>query len=75
MCPGFNTDPDSVSDLRQTAIIDRELNRLGVDIACLQETRLAGSGSIKEKHYTFYWQGKPEDGPRIHCVGFAVRNN
>ncbi|KAI8779063.1 craniofacial development protein 2 [Biomphalaria glabrata] len=44
MCPGFNTDPELVTDMRQTAIIDRELSRLNIDVACLQETRLADSG-------------------------------
>ena len=75
MCPGFNTDPDLITDLRQTAVIDRELSRLNIDVACLQETRLAESGSLKENNYTFYWQGKPEQCPRIHGVGFAVKNN
>jgi hypothetical protein len=56
-------------------VIDRELARLKVDIACLQETRLADSGSIKENSYTFFWQGKSSEEPRIHGVGFAVKNS
>ena len=36
--------------------------------------RLAGSGSLKESDYTFFWQGKKEEGQRQHGVGFAVRN-
>uniref|UniRef100_A0A2C9KQ66 Endonuclease/exonuclease/phosphatase domain-containing protein n=1 Tax=Biomphalaria glabrata TaxID=6526 RepID=A0A2C9KQ66_BIOGL len=61
--------------MRQTAIIDRELSRLNIDVACLQETRLADSGSLTESNYTFYWQGQPEQSPRIHGVGFAIRNS
>ena len=46
-----------------------------MDIAILQETRLADSGTLKEKDYTFFWQGKRSDKPREHGVGFAVRNS
>ena len=68
------TDLDQTSEIRKTAIIDRELERLNVDIAALQETRLADSGSIKERHYTFFWKGLGEAERRIHGVGFAVHN-
>ena len=37
------------------AIINAELPRLGIDIAALQETRLADNGSLTEMHYTFFW--------------------
>ncbi|XP_047472781.1 uncharacterized protein LOC125027721 [Penaeus chinensis] len=47
---------------------------LGVDIACLQETKLADSGTLREESYTFFWKGKPPEEPRQHGVGFAVRN-
>ena len=49
--------------------------RLNVDIATLQETRLADSGALKEKDYTFYWQGKGSGEHREYGVGFAVRNS
>ena len=39
----------------KTAIIDAELHLLDIDIAALQETRLADNGSLIEKHYTFFW--------------------
>ncbi|XP_066294596.1 craniofacial development protein 2-like [Branchiostoma lanceolatum] len=48
--------------------------RLNVDIAALQETRLADSGTLKEQDYTFYWQGKGCNEPREPGVGFAVKN-
>ncbi|XP_063592477.1 uncharacterized protein LOC134769668 [Penaeus indicus] len=73
MCPGLPPDIQQVDDARKTAAIDRELSRLGVDIACLQETRLAGSGTLREESYTF-WQGKPPEEPRKHGLGLAVRN-
>ena len=60
--------------LRKTAIIARELEKLNLDIVALQETRLPGSGSLREKEYTFFWRGLGVDESRIHGVGFAVRN-
>ena len=75
MCPGLTDDLQQVDDARRTAVIDRELARLNIDIACLQETRLADYGSIRESHYTFFWRGLPRDSPRRHGVGFAVRNS
>lgn len=58
----------------KTAVVSSELGRLDVDIASLQETRLAGCGSLKEKQYTLFWQGRDEYEPREHGVGFAVSN-
>ena len=74
MCPGITADLQLIDDARKTAIIDRELARLNIDIACLQETRLPESGTIKECNYTFFWQGGPMDTPRQHGVGFAIKN-
>jgi len=74
MCPGFVDDPDLVTDSRKTAIINHELSRLNIDIAALQETRLPSDGSVRERDYTFFWKGKDPSEPRIHGVGFAVRN-
>lgn len=75
MLTGLSEDLQDVSDSRKTAIINDELRRLNVDIATLQETRLADSGRLKEKDYTFFWQGKSPNVPRQHGVGFAVKNN
>ena len=75
MCPGQTDDLQQMDDARKTAVIDRELARLNIDIACLQETRLADSGSIREANYTFFWQGLSQDDPRRHGVGFAVKNS
>ncbi|XP_005095538.1 craniofacial development protein 2-like [Aplysia californica] len=68
------TNLEKTENIRKTAIIDRELTRLNVDITALQETRLANSGTNRERNYTFFWKGLGEDERRIHGVGFAVHN-
>ena len=75
MLTGLTDNLKDISDARKTAVIDKELARLGVDIATLQETRLADSGTLREKDYTFYWQGKSSDEHREHGVGFAVKKS
>ena len=72
--PGFSDDLQEVNDARKTAVVDRELSRLQIDIVALQETRLPGTASIRERDFTLFWQGKPSDEVREHGVGFAVRN-
>ncbi|XP_046998223.1 uncharacterized protein LOC124613553 [Schistocerca americana] len=74
MCPRCIDDAQEVDFIRKTAVIDRELHRLNVDIAGLQETWLPDAGSIREDNYTFFWQGRSQDEPRLHGVGFAVKN-
>ena len=51
-----------------------ELHRLNVDIVALQETRLPDSGSLKEEHYTIFWQGESAGESREHGIGFVIRN-
>ena len=75
MCPGFNGDSQAMDDLRKTTVINRELHRLCVDVAALQETRLADDGTLREQNFTFFWQGKKAEELRIHGVGFAVKNS
>ena len=75
MSTGLDDDPAMITDARKTAVINKELSKLKVDIATLQETRLASDGTLREKDYTFFWQGKRPDEPRIHGVGFAVKNS
>ena len=74
MCSGLSDDLQLINETRKTAIIDRELERLKIDIAALQETRIPSNGSLREKNYTFFWQGHELDDRRLHGVGFAVRN-
>jgi len=74
MTTGLLEDLEEVSDARKTAVIDQELHRLNMDIVALQETRLLETGSLREKNFTFFWQGKSHDSIREHGVGFAVRN-
>ena len=52
MCPGLSDDPLKIDDTRMTAIIDREILRLNIDIAGLQEIRVPGAGSLRERNYT-----------------------
>ena len=44
-------------------------------IIALQETRLPESGIIRERDYSFFWQGKAADETREHGIGFAIKNN
>lgn len=64
-----------MDDSRKTAIINKELARLNIDVACLQETWLADSGSLMERDYAFFWQGLTQDEPRHYGIGFVVRNS
>ena len=75
MCPGISDDHKLIEDTRKTAIIDRELTKFNIDIAALQETRLSANGCLKEKDYTIFWQGLELEEPRLHEVGFAIRNS
>ena len=75
MTPGLSNDILTISDIRKTAVINNELLRLQIDIAGLQETRLAESGCLKESDYTFFLHGKKEEEVRKYGVGFAVRNS
>ena len=63
---GFSAGLQDIKDSRKTAVINDELKRLNVDIATLHETRLADSGTLKEKDYTFFWLGKLSNEPREH---------
>ena len=75
MTPVFSDNLQEVNDARKTAVIDRELSRLQIDIVALQETRLPETGSVRERDFTLFWQSKPSDDVREHGVEFAVRNN
>ncbi|XP_068703763.1 craniofacial development protein 2-like [Montipora foliosa] len=55
--------------------MNKELARLNIDVACIQETWLADSGSLMERDYTFFWQGLSQDEPRQYGIGFAVRKS
>ena len=72
---GMDDDDSNIKSIRKTTFISSELHRRNLDITVLQETRLAGQGSIKEKDYNFFWCGKSIDERREHDVGFAVKNS
>ena len=44
------SDLSNLDYIRKAAVIDKELKRLKVDIAALQERRLAENGFMKEQH-------------------------
>ncbi|KAF4099200.1 hypothetical protein G5714_019326 [Onychostoma macrolepis] len=69
---GVHSDLNSAP--RKSAVIDCELSRLRVDISAISETWLLGSGSVRERNYTIFWCGYPDDHLPMHGVGFAVRN-
>lgn len=75
MNAGSKVELQQMDDLRKTAVIDRELHRMNVGIAALQETRLPGNGSLREANYTFFWKGREPEEPRQHGVGFAINNS
>ena len=64
-------DPNRAA-VRKTAIIDGELYKRKIDIAALQETRLSGSGTIKEQFYAFFWFGKTPEEPRLNGTGLRT---
>ena len=76
MLTGISENLQDVSDSRKkTPIINNEFMRFSVDIATLQDTRLADSGTLKETDYTLYWQEKGSEEHIEYGVGFAVRNS
>ena len=75
MMPSLFQDLQDISDAMKTAVINDKLKRLNVNIATLQETQLANAGTLQERDYTFFWQGKSSNEPREHGVGFAVKNS
>ena len=62
------------SHMRPTAIVARELDRYGIDIAALSEIRVLGESVIEETGggYTFFLKGKPLGDHQYHGVGFAI---
>ncbi len=44
-----------VTNLRKIAMIDKKLDRLIINVAALQETRLPEDDSLHEPDYTFFW--------------------
>ena len=62
--------------VRPSAIVARELDRYGIDIAALSETRILGETVFEEigGGYTFFLKGKPVGDKCYHGVGFAIRH-
>lgn len=64
---------ESLNIPRKTAIVAREMARLNISIAALQETHLKGFGRIDEKKagYSYYWSGVEETSSR-NDFGVAI---
>ena len=62
---------------RRTAFNARELKKFNLGIVALSETSRAGEEQLKveQGRYTFFWKGLDLEQPRIHGVGFAIRNS
>ena len=60
---------------RKTAVISKVLDKYNIEIAALSETRFPGNGQLKEKDFTFFWIGRPENEARSAGVGFAIKNS
>ena len=67
-------DTENTIDVRKTTIINNELLRQKVNILVLQETRLAGQGSIIRIYYAFVLLGKSVNELRYHGVGLGNLN-
>ena len=64
MYPGLIDNAQLVDDTLKIVIIDdKEPAGLNIDIAHVQETYLADSGTIRESNYIFFWQGLSQDEP------------
>eukprot|EP00064_Thunnus_orientalis_P001092 superscaffoldBa00000068_g1093 len=74
MDTGLSDSLNHINDSHKTAIINRELNRLSVDIAALRETQLADHSYLKEQNYKFFGQSNSVDKTREYGVGFALKN-
>ena len=53
------------------------VDRYGIEIAALSETRFAEIGEIKEvgAGYTFFWSGRKTEERREAGVGFAIKSD
>lgn len=63
---------------RKTAIVTREMKRLNISIAALQETHLKGFGRLDEKQvgFTYYWSGPEEESSRNdHGVAICINTS
>ena len=67
---------DNTNNLeRRTAIISKLLKKYSLDVVALSETRFPGNGQLKEKDYTFFWSGLPEEEHRRAGAGFAIKRS
>ena len=53
-------------------LLDRELTRLNIGIAGLQEVRWLGTGELSAGDRKFLWSGGPEGGIKQYGVALAI---
>ena len=70
----LNIERETELMMRRTAVVSKQLERLNIDIAGLQETRLEGEGVKKEENFTIFWSGVKAGERRQSGVAFAIRN-
>src|SRR5437867_133908 len=56
---------------RSTALVAKELNRYGIDIAALSETRMADASQLIVNEYIFYWSRRSYSVSHLSGVGIA----
>ena len=66
-----NDSDSTIRPERATAIICKELEKAVIDICALSEVRCPGTGNVKEKSHTIFWNG---GGDKTAGVGFAISN-
>lgn len=69
---------ESITIPRKTAIVAREMEKLNIDRAALQETHLKGFGRLDERKagYTYYWSGCEESSERNdHGVAICIKTS
>ena len=65
---------DNLGPRRKSAIVASELSRYSIAVAALQETRLEGTGEMRERTHTFFWSGVPAGERRVAGVSIVVKN-
>ena len=58
---------------RQTTRVVMKMNRYGIDVAAINETRLPGYDSMEDRGCAFFWSGKSANERRDAEIGFALK--
>ena len=71
----YLNNPHADCPQREPALVAKELNMYGIQIAALSKTHFTGEGHLMGygSGFTFFWSGCGADECHISCMGFAVR--